>query len=85
MAFAVANLSTPNAPTHLNSKVLERNSGKKGLLFKTHGQLQVEVHIKADWAGNVTNRSTSSYCTFVRDNLVTWEAKSNLWYLAVRG
>lgn len=53
-----------------------KGSPGKGLLFKRHGRLQIEVYIDADWAGNITDRrSTSDYCTFVGGNLVTWRSK----------
>ncbi|XP_074556441.1 uncharacterized protein LOC141812295 [Curcuma longa] len=48
----------------------------RGLLFKKHGHLQIEVYTDADWAGSVTDRrSTSGYCSFVGGNLVTWRSK----------
>lgn len=37
-----------------------------GILYENRGHLQVELFTDADWAGNVTDRrSTSGYCTFV--------------------
>ncbi|KAH9650552.1 protein kinase domain-containing protein [Citrus sinensis] len=48
----------------------------RGLMFKKHGHLQVEVYTDADWAGSVTDRrSTSGYCSFIGGNLVTWRSK----------
>ncbi|KAL9447690.1 hypothetical protein AB3S75_015212 [Citrus x aurantiifolia] len=48
----------------------------RGIMFKKHGHLQVEVYTDADWAGSVTDRrSTSGYCSFVGGNLVTWRSK----------
>jgi hypothetical protein len=48
----------------------------KGLLFKKHGHLRIEGYTDADWAGNITDRrSTSGYFTFVGGNLVTWRSK----------
>ena len=48
----------------------------KGLLFIGHGHLQVEAFTDANWAESVVDRhSTSSYCTFVGGNLVTWRNK----------
>ncbi|KAL6340459.1 hypothetical protein AAG906_006123 [Vitis piasezkii] len=41
-----------------------------------HGHLQVEAFTNADWARSVADRhSTSSYCTFIGGNLVTWRSK----------
>ncbi|BFG38701.1 hypothetical protein CerSpe_249750 [Prunus speciosa] len=48
----------------------------KGLMFSKHGHLQIEGFTDADWAGNRTDRrSTSGYFTFVGGNLVTWRSK----------
>ncbi|RVW64704.1 Retrovirus-related Pol polyprotein from transposon RE1 [Vitis vinifera] len=48
----------------------------RGLLFKSQGHLQIETYTDADWAGSIVDRrSTSGYCSFVDDNLVTWRSK----------
>jgi hypothetical protein len=48
----------------------------QGLLYTSHGNLQVEFYTDADWAGSLEDRrSTSGYCTFVGGNLVTWRSK----------
>lgn len=48
----------------------------RGLLYASHGNLQVECYTDADWAGSLDDRrSTSGYCTFVGGNLVTWRSK----------
>ncbi|VVA22039.1 Hypothetical predicted protein, partial [Prunus dulcis] len=48
----------------------------KGLMFSKHGHLEIEGFTDADWAGNRTDRrSTSGYFTFVGGNLVTWRSK----------
>uniref|UniRef100_A0A8R7PAF0 Reverse transcriptase Ty1/copia-type domain-containing protein n=1 Tax=Triticum urartu TaxID=4572 RepID=A0A8R7PAF0_TRIUA len=48
----------------------------RGLLYTSHGNLQVECYTDADWAGSLDDRrSTSGYCTFVGGNLVTWRSK----------
>jgi hypothetical protein len=49
-----------------------KSSPGKGLLFSQHGHLKIEVYIDAEQAGSIKDRrSTSGYCTFVGDNLVT--------------
>ncbi|CAL2235458.1 unnamed protein product [Prunus armeniaca] len=49
---------------------------EKGLMFSKHGHLNIDGYSDADWAGNVTDRkSTSGYFTFVGGNLVTWRSK----------
>ncbi|XP_016168784.1 uncharacterized protein LOC107611362 [Arachis ipaensis] len=53
-----------------------KGSLRKGLPYKKYGHLQVEAYTDADWAGNVMDRrSTSGYCTFVGENLVSWRSK----------
>ncbi|CAA6664257.1 unnamed protein product [Spirodela intermedia] len=44
----------------------------KGILLKKHDYLTLEVYTDADYAGSIVDRrSTSGYCTFLRDNLIT--------------
>ncbi|PRQ29721.1 putative RNA-directed DNA polymerase [Rosa chinensis] len=49
----------------------------RGVLFSKHNNiLDVCGFTDADWAGNITDRrSTSGYFTFVGGNLVTWKSK----------
>ncbi|XP_024187552.2 uncharacterized protein LOC112192448 isoform X2 [Rosa chinensis] len=48
----------------------------KGLIFSKFSHLDVSGYTDADWAGNITDRrSTSGYFTFVGGNLVTWKSK----------
>ncbi|CAN6681761.1 unnamed protein product [Malus baccata var. baccata] len=48
----------------------------KGVLYECHGHMRIERFTDADWAGDVTDRrSTSGYFTFVGGNLVTWRSK----------
>ncbi|CAN6690727.1 unnamed protein product [Malus baccata var. baccata] len=48
----------------------------KGLIFIKYGHLEVKGYTDADWAGNITDRrSTSGYFTFVVGNLMTWRSK----------
>ena len=56
-------------------RYLKKNPGC-GLMFKKGGgDLTIEAYIVADWAGSVTDRFTSRWCTFVGGNLVTWRSK----------
>ncbi|KAI5355558.1 hypothetical protein L3X38_008453 [Prunus dulcis] len=48
----------------------------KGVLYRKNGHLRIEGFTDVDWAGDVTDRrSTSGYFTFVGGNLVTWRSK----------
>ncbi|XP_042491616.1 uncharacterized mitochondrial protein AtMg00810-like [Macadamia integrifolia] len=47
-----------------------------GIIFSSHDRLRVEAFTDADWVGSPDDRrSTTSYCTFVGDNIVTWYSK----------
>jgi len=49
---------------------------EKGLMFSKNGHLRVEGYTDADWAGNISDRkSTSGYFLFIGRNLVTWRSK----------
>ena len=49
-----------------------KSSPGKGLMFSKNDHLRVEGYTDVDWAGNITDRkSTSGYFTFVGGNLVT--------------
>ena len=53
-----------------------KSSPWKGLMFKSHGHLNVEGYCDADWASCLDDRrSTSGYCVFVGGNLVSWRSK----------
>ncbi|KAL0458711.1 UNVERIFIED_CONTAM: Retrovirus-related Pol polyprotein from transposon RE1 [Sesamum latifolium] len=49
----------------------------RGILFKKGKELTLEAYIDVDYASSIIDRrSTSSYyCTFLGDNLVTWRSK----------
>ncbi|XP_015960330.1 secreted RxLR effector protein 161-like [Arachis duranensis] len=47
-----------------------------GLYFFTHSSLSLETYSDADWAGDPTDRcSTTGYCLFLGDALISWRAK----------
>ena len=47
-----------------------------GLFFVKNNHLLVEAYTNSDYGDSVIDKkSTSSYCTFVRDNLITWHSK----------
>ena len=53
-----------------------KNAPGRGLLFSKSSEQEVVGYTDADWAGDQTNRrSTSGYFTFVGGNLVTWRSK----------
>ncbi|RVW75359.1 hypothetical protein CK203_052942 [Vitis vinifera] len=48
----------------------------QGVLYENRGHTQVVGYIDADWAGSPTDRrSTSRYCVFIGDNLISWKSK----------
>jgi hypothetical protein len=58
-----------------HTKYLKNVSGR-GLFYRSSGNLRVEVYTDTNWAGSTSNRkSTTSYYTFIGDNLVTWRSK----------
>lgn len=53
-----------------------KSSPGKGLMFSKNNHLKVDSYTNADWAGNLSDRkSTSGYFMFVGGNLVTWRSK----------
>ncbi|BBN68151.1 hypothetical protein Prudu_303S000400, partial [Prunus dulcis] len=82
IAYAVSVVSQfMHSPSedHMNAvlRILRylKSAPEKGLMFSKHGHLNIDGYSDADWAGNVTDRkSTSGYFTFV-GNLVTWRSK----------
>jgi hypothetical protein len=53
-----------------------KSSRGKGLMFRSHGHLNVNGYCDADWASCLDDRrSTSDYCVFVGGNLVSWRSK----------
>lgn len=63
-------------PAHFNEvyKILRYlKDTRKDILSNKCDHLHVEVYTDVDWTCRTTNRrSTSSYCSFVGENLVTW-------------
>ena len=53
-----------------------KGSPGRGLFFKKSDSKKVEIYTDADWARSTDDRrSTTSYCTYVWGNLVTWRSK----------
>jgi hypothetical protein len=47
-----------------------------GLHFSSHSSLDLRVYSDADWAGDPTDRrSTTSYCFLLGDSLISWRSK----------
>ncbi|KAK2980072.1 hypothetical protein RJ640_028801 [Escallonia rubra] len=47
-----------------------------GLLYSNHGHSYIECFSDADWGGSKLDRkSTTGYCVFVGENLVSWKSK----------
>ena len=49
---------------------------KKVLVYRKHGHVRIFGYSDSGYAGNRGDKkSTTSYCTFVGGNLVTWRSK----------
>jgi hypothetical protein len=47
-----------------------------GLHFSSHSSLDLLVYSDADWAGDPTDRrSTTGYCFLLSDSLISWRSK----------
>jgi hypothetical protein len=50
-----------------------------GILYRSNGHLWVEGFTDADWVGSpLDRRSTTGYCTFFGDTLVTWKSEKHI-------
>ena len=53
-----------------------KGTARHRLFFKRNGGLKLEVFTDADFGGSMVDRSsTSTYCSFLGGNLVTWKSK----------
>ena len=83
IAYAVSVVSQfMHSPSEAHMGAVERilrylkSSPGRGIMFSKNDHCRIEGYTDADWAGNVTDRrSTSGYFTFVGGNLVTWRSK----------
>ena len=53
-------------------KYLKKVSGQ-GLWYKKNDNIDIKGFSDADWAGSLDRRSTTGYCVYVGDNLVSWK------------
>ena len=64
----------PNAVYHI-FRYLKSSPGK-GILLSRHGHLRLEAFTDGDGADSIDDRrSMRDYCTFLVENLVTWQSK----------
>ncbi|CAN6679860.1 unnamed protein product [Malus baccata var. baccata] len=83
ITFAVSLVSQfMQAPTVERLSVVKRiirylkGSIDRGIFLRNNHSTEIRAYIVADWAGNaIDTKSTTSYCTFVRDNILPWKSK----------
>jgi Reverse transcriptase (RNA-dependent DNA polymerase) len=82
VSFVVSQISrfmhSPRTP-HIDAinrilRYLKGTSGK-GIWMKRNNTNTLCGYSDADWAGNFDRKSTTGFCTFVGENLVTWKSK----------
>lgn len=55
---------------------ISRTNPGRGLLFKKGKELDIKGFTDADYAGSINDRrSTTGYCVFLGENLVSWRSK----------
>lgn len=53
-----------------------KRAPSRGILYKKYGHIRIKGFTDADWAGSPSDRwSTTRYCIFLGENLVTWKSK----------
>jgi hypothetical protein len=55
-------------------RYLKRTLGK-GIFMKNNNSNEIYGYTDADWAESFDRKSTTSYCTFIGENIVTWKSK----------
>ncbi|KAA0062000.1 Integrase, catalytic core [Cucumis melo var. makuwa] len=83
ISFALSTVSQfMQAPSEEHMEAVNRilrylkTTPRKGLMFRKTGRKTIEAYTDSDWTWSTVDRkSTSSYYTFVWNNLVTWRSK----------
>ena len=72
-------MATPKSPHYAAVlRILRYLKGTifDGLHFSSHSSLTLQAYSDADWAGDLTDRrSTSGYCFLLGDSLISWRSK----------
>jgi hypothetical protein len=82
MSYSVSQISKfMHAPrsSHLEAihRILRYLKGAlgKGILMKNNSSNEICSYSDANWAGSYDRKSTTGFCTFIGENLVTWKNK----------
>ena len=55
-----------------------KGTPSQGVLYENRGHTQIVGYYDVDWASSpVDRRSTSGYCIFISENLVSWKSKKH--------
>ena len=55
-----------------------KGSPGQGILYKSHGHAKAMAFTDSDWAGSLTCRKSTRYCTMVGGNHVSWKSKKQV-------
>ncbi|XP_057723476.1 uncharacterized mitochondrial protein AtMg00810-like [Arachis stenosperma] len=73
-------LSTPRTTHYATVLRYIKDTLFYGLYFSAHSSLSLQAYSDIDWTGDPTDRrSTTGYCLFLGDALISWHAKKQMF------